>query len=83
MWHTCSVDTASTLDPKGEEKRGLGQSFECDSGIELLGLWNGIQVCFADSREQADGIYIIAKGWVEISLPVKHGGNALRVLKRG
>ncbi len=42
-----------------------------------------VQVCFADSREQADGIYIIAKGWVEISLPVKHGGTTLRVLKRG
>ncbi len=42
-----------------------------------------MQVCFADSREPAEGIYIIAKGWVEICLPVKQGGNALRVLKRG
>jgi hypothetical protein len=42
-----------------------------------------MQVCFADSREQAEGIYIIAKGWVDICLPVKQGGSSLRVLKRG
>jgi hypothetical protein len=42
-----------------------------------------MQACLADSREQADGIYIIAKGWVEMSLPVKHGGSALCILKRG
>ncbi len=42
-----------------------------------------VQVCFADSREPAEGIYIIAKGWVDLCLPVKQGGSALRVLKRG
>ena len=40
-------------------------------------------MCFADSREKAAGIYIIAKGRVELCLPVKQGGKALRVLKRG
>ncbi len=41
------------------------------------------QVCFADSRERATGIYIIAKGRVELCLPVKQGGKALHILKRG
>ncbi len=41
------------------------------------------QACLADSREKASGMYIIAKGRVELCLPVKQGGKALRVLKRG
>ncbi len=41
------------------------------------------QVCFADARDQAEGLYIIIKGRVELCLPVKQGGTALRVLKRG
>jgi hypothetical protein len=42
-----------------------------------------LQVCFADAREKASGLFVIAKGWVELCLPVKQGGHALRVLKRG
>ncbi len=41
------------------------------------------KVCFADARDKAEGLYIIAKGRVELCLPVKQGGTALRVLKRG
>ncbi len=41
------------------------------------------QVCFADAREGATGIFIVVKGWVELCLPVKQGGQALRILKRG
>jgi hypothetical protein len=41
------------------------------------------QVCFADAREGASGIFIVVKGWVELCLPVKQGGQALRILKRG
>ncbi len=62
------------------------ESIERNSGVvyvQQLGIWVWVQVCFADSREQADGIYIIAKGWVEMSLSVKQGGSTLRVLKRG
>ncbi len=41
------------------------------------------QVCFADARDQASGLFIVAKGWIELCLPVKHGGHTLRLLKRG
>jgi hypothetical protein len=41
------------------------------------------QVCFADARDEASGLFIVAKGWIELCLPVKHGGHALRLLKRG
>ncbi len=40
-------------------------------------------MCFADARDAASGLYVVAKGWVELCLPVKQGGHALRVLKRG
>ena len=41
------------------------------------------QVCLADAREDANRIFIIVSGQVEIFLPVKDGGGLLRTLKRG
>lgn len=37
----------------------------------------------ADSREPADCLMIVSRGLVETCLPVKEGGNVLRVLQRG
>ncbi len=41
------------------------------------------QVCFADSREDANSIMIIVHGIVDVCLPIREGGRSLRTLKRG
>jgi hypothetical protein len=79
-------------------RSGTGPLFSCGFGAQCLVLLCILgssahpqiptlspspQVCFADARDRAEGMYIIAKGRIELSLPVKQGGTVLRILKRG